>query len=271
MRSLGNFITLTIEEQENLLRAIETSLQIKKRYQFFLWTQGPLQALIPHEVLIGVVTREGEEVLMMDRFNSCIVANEVFEEVCHPLEGLVMQTLLAWRDTGDSPCFLSPGLELPNVLYERFRAQLERSSFGNALGHGSANIAGSGIPGCFYFFARLPETLTLRHAYFLELLLPHIHMAFLRTLAFNDRPSGEAESGSRFLDLRKLLTEREVEILGWVQEGKSNLEIGETLSISPLTVKNHVQKVLRKLNVRNRAQAVSKATAMRIIGYSGNA
>jgi len=37
-----------------------------------------------------------------------------------------------------------------------------------------------------------------------------------------------------------------------------------------LTVKNHVQKVLRKLDVRNRAQAVSKATAMRIIGYSGN-
>jgi DNA-binding NarL/FixJ family response regulator len=55
-----------------------------------------------------------------------------------------------------------------------------------------------------------------------------------------------------------------------VQEGKSNQDIGEILNISPLTVKNHVQKILRKLNVRNRAQAVSKATAMRlIVGYAG--
>ena len=63
------------------------------------------------------------------------------------------------------------------------------------------------------------------------------------------------------------MTGREIEILGWVQEGKSNQEIGVILNLSPLTVKNHVQKILRKLDVRNRAQAVSKATAMRLIDY----
>jgi len=271
MTSLGTIITLTPEEQENLLRAIESSLRIRKRYQFFLWTQGSLHALIPHEVLVCVVTRDDAEILMMDRFNSCIVPDEVFEEVCGPVEGLVMQTLLAWRESGDSPCLLSSGQQLASTLYPRFRAQLERAGFDNAVGHGSANIVGSGIPGCFYFFARLPDSVTLRHAYFLELLLPHIHMAYLRTLAYDGRPSSPVDGSSRLIDLRRLLTEREVEILGWVQEGKSNLEIGAMLSISPLTVKNHVQKVLRKLNVRNRAQAVSKATALRIIGYDSNA
>ena len=37
------------------------------------------------------------------------------------------------------------------------------------------------------------------------------------------------------------------------------------LGISPLTVKNHVQKILRRLDVLNRAQAVGKALALRIL------
>jgi len=57
----------------------------------------------------------------------------------------------------------------------------------------------------------------------------------------------------------------EQEILKWIHVGKSNIEIGTILAISPLTVKNHVQKILRKLNVQNRTQAVGKALALRIL------
>jgi len=62
-----------------------------------------------------------------------------------------------------------------------------------------------------------------------------------------------------------VLTPREQEILRWIAIGKSNFEVGAILSISPLTVKNHVQKILRKLNVVNRTQAVGKALEARII------
>ena len=62
-----------------------------------------------------------------------------------------------------------------------------------------------------------------------------------------------------------LLTPREQQILQWIYHGKSNIEIGMILEISPLTVKNHVQKTLRKLNVLNRTQAVGKALALRIV------
>jgi DNA-binding CsgD family transcriptional regulator len=61
------------------------------------------------------------------------------------------------------------------------------------------------------------------------------------------------------------ITTREREILKWIYLGKSNFEIGAILNISPLTVKNHVQKILRKLNVVNRAQAVGKALELRIL------
>jgi len=268
----GAFITLTDVEQENLLRAIETSLQVKKRHQFFLWTQGPLHAFIPHKTLICIVNRDGKDAMLMDRFNSCVVSEQVFEEVCHPVEGLVAQAMNAWHAAGDSPLLIAPEVQMPVAIYNRFRGLLERVDFGCAAGHGSAPIDGSGFTSSFFFFAHMPSCVTLRHAYFLELLMPHMHIAFLRTLGQNERSVQVVDDGSvRSPALRKLMSEREIEILSWVQQGKSNQEIGSILNISPLTVKNHVQKVLRKLDVRNRAQAVSKATALRIIGYSGNA
>jgi DNA-binding CsgD family transcriptional regulator len=57
---------------------------------------------------------------------------------------------------------------------------------------------------------------------------------------------------------RTALSEREREILDWVRKGKTNHEIGTILGISQFTVKNHLQRIFRKLDVLNRAQAIGK-------------
>lgn len=62
-----------------------------------------------------------------------------------------------------------------------------------------------------------------------------------------------------------VLTARETEILHLIYQGKPNIEIGATLGINPLTVKDHVRKILRKLQVRNRTQAIAKAVTLCIV------
>jgi len=56
-----------------------------------------------------------------------------------------------------------------------------------------------------------------------------------------------------------LLTEREREVLDLIAAGSTNREIAEQLYLSPHTVKEHTSAVYRKLEARNRAEAVQRA------------
>jgi DNA-binding NarL/FixJ family response regulator len=65
------------------------------------------------------------------------------------------------------------------------------------------------------------------------------------------------------------LTDRELEILDLVAQGRSNAEITDRLVLSPKTVRNHVSNIFGKLGVRDRSQAIVRAREAGMGGGAG--
>lgn len=61
------------------------------------------------------------------------------------------------------------------------------------------------------------------------------------------------------------ITPRELEILALVTRGNANKEIAATLGIAEDTVKQHVSRILQKLNVNDRAQATAESIRLGLI------
>lgn len=70
--------------------------------------------------------------------------------------------------------------------------------------------------------------------------------------------------GSR-VPLPEPLTPREAEVLGLLATGLTNQQIAQTLVISKGTVKVHVERIIRKLNVSDRTQAAVRAIEMGLL------
>jgi DNA-binding NarL/FixJ family response regulator len=78
-------------------------------------------------------------------------------------------------------------------------------------------------------------------------LLARVRRLLERSRAWSKRPPSPS------------LTEREIEVLQMIAEGLPPAEVASRLVIAPKTVSSHVQRILAKLNVHTRAQAVAVA------------
>jgi transcriptional regulator EpsA len=255
------FVTLDERQTERLHDVLRSALQVRRRNQFYLWVQGPLQSFIPHELMVCVHGDLGRRNLVVECFSSYPLTDPDQQLISNPETGLAIQLLRAWMEGGERPMVIGPRTGDP-LLYRRFESPITQLALGSIAVHGMSCYAG--FPGSHFLFARLPTPPVPTLTHLLDLMVPSLHASFVRMLGA-DAPDPEEPT----IRIRQRITTREIEILQWVRDGKSNQEIGLILGISALTVKNHVQKILRKLVVQNRAQAVAKGIALKLIGNGG--
>jgi DNA-binding NarL/FixJ family response regulator len=90
---------------------------------------------------------------------------------------------------------------------------------------------------------------------------PRVTRRLLDTFAQRMPTAAQASRDQRLAQL----TDREREVLQALALGQSNQEIAESLVLSEATVKSHISRILSKLNLRDRVQAVIFAYETRLV------
>jgi len=92
-----------------------------------------------------------------------------------------------------------------------------------------------------------------------SLISPQIAAKVLQRLRAQSKDADAAEV------IRAELSDRELEVLKLIANGKDNAQIARELFISPKTVKNHISNILMKLQIENRIQAAVYAVRSGIV------
>lgn len=247
---------LTDEECGHLARILLAARRVNLRHQFFGWVHGPVQALVPHEILLcGLADDSGY--LLHERFTACrYFRDEHYHRTIHPGTGLVPQLTQEWLHTGE-PRFIDAE---PHDA-DGWHARLVDLELKNVAFHGLRWINGH-LKG-YASFSRVRAPMDGRLALYIELLMPHLLATLARVLA------NEAHAQGASRRQPGIVSPREIEVLAWVRDGKTNDEIAEILGLSMLTVKNHLRHAMKKLVVRTRGQAVAKAIALGVLQAQG--
>jgi transcriptional regulator EpsA len=248
---------LNESERESLLLNIDVSLRVHTRPQLFGWVQGAMQSLIAHEVMVCGLQEGRQAAMRVDSFSTVPVDTAKLNESFQQDTSLVPHLIKLWEENRCQAitCETERGPFATSMLSR----ELVRLGVPSVLAHGTHDASGNMTS--FFVFACRPNTLGGKQTYLADLVVPYLHAAWVRSQVTWPLDRAGANKPAK----AGLLTPREQQILQWIYHGKSNIEIGMILEISPLTVKNHVQKTLRKLNVLNRTQAVGKALALRIV------
>lgn len=263
MRSQPNMA----DSSECLLRIVESAPQVRRRYQFFLWSQGDLQRWLPHKLLVcGTYDRHTRD-LVFDVFNSVPLPEGALLGLQDNRDPLMAMALQAWRQHRLQPCHVHLG----DVGDARGVAPgLRQAGYQQLLVHGISRPGRPEDIESFFMFGLPDQRYDEASLQAIDMLLPCLHITYQR-VHVTERQMGGGLVGSAPMSggvtTKMAITEREREILLWVRDGLSNHQIGEKLGISALTVKNHIQKILRKLGAANRAQAVAKAMSMQALSF----
>lgn len=268
-----------------VLMTAEASMRIEGHMDLCLWLQGDVQRFLPHEILIAAWGDFAADHINFDVIsplsplrteilyvlgNSNLLAIEscrnrvkvASDRKCGPLPflkalrnrwhevGCIPFTVL--RDAGNESAidFICPQChkESADVL----------SRMRSSLVHGFSDQRGN--LECMYVFLStqdLSDPVVHRSLRFFMPYLDHSLRKISHLPVQSDMHEPHAVERN-YPEESSGLSQREFEIMHWVRVGKTNYEIGVILNISAFTVKNHLQRIFKKLGTSGRTQTVDK-------------
>jgi transcriptional regulator EpsA len=257
---LSQYTPFQPEDLNHFHGAVSGSLAVRTHFDLLVWLQGEMQQYLPHDLLIAAWGDFEAGVVHHDIVS--IMPGVRSEHSDAPKVNTFMVNLYAkWRDFDKKPysfCSTDEGFRIHEGVSESVIGSAMHK-MRSALVHGVIDMRGS--HDCLYaIFSQSPDGAALgRNA--LPAVLPYLDIALRQVAHLPHQLPVDSPSANDSLVLAvqgKGLTERELEILRWVTLGKTNPEIGSILNLSEFTVKNHLKRIFKKLDVLNRAQAVGK-------------
>jgi transcriptional regulator EpsA len=250
----GNLIN---RREVGLKKLIQESLHIRSHIELLFWLQGDFQRYIPHEVMIAAWGDFSLGIIYVDIVSA--LPGVRTGKICSKSLTALMQSLYKyWLDHSKSPFTLNVD---KGIFHDHelgcIEANINLKKMKCAIAHGIQDFRGG--HDCLYVFINSSVKILNRASLMTPVFIPYIDSA-LRQLEHlpEQLPVMQTpinEPANEFVDI---LSERESEIMLWVKMGKTNPEIGMILNISAFTVKNHLQRIFKKLDVLNRAQAATK-------------
>jgi transcriptional regulator EpsA len=242
----------------HLWRTLESSVNVRNRGELFLWAQGQLQPLVPHGLMVCMMFDAERQVIHSDCLQSVLVEERTLDTLRDPKVGFLVRLQRQLSEAGVHSLEFGVGASYAAEALQQLSDEWERYGLGAGLVQGSGPLA-DGRSSIFVFTCMTRSTDPVQ-GLMLRVLLPQLHLALSRSQAWPQQALASQPS----VDTQ--LSERQLEILHWVKLGKTNYEISLILAISELTVKNHLQKIFKKLNVHNRTQAVARIMSMGLDG-----
>lgn len=258
---MGFLKSLSTEEIQRYHRVVTHAVDVRSHFDMLIWLQGDMQHYLPHDIMLTA----------WGNFETGDIHNNIISRMAGvrsrdcdapAVTPLLMQLFSRWKEFRGKPFalnagiggFLGEGSGLSTALNDALQ------SMRSAMVHGIKDARGS--HDCLYVALSANEPFNDLHRNAMSLVLPYVDSALRQVAHLPHQTHPQEAMVEERLQQDFGLSDREVEILHWVTAGKTNSEIGMILDISAFTVKNHMQRVFKKLDVMNRAQAVGKFNAM---------
>ena len=242
---------------------ITEAIDIKNHEEFLFWAQGALQKFLPHDVMIAA----------WGDFSLGIIYYDIISDIpgarTHLMQKKEMAAFLKrlyfyWISKDKTPSHVVAErtiIRCRDIRHEKLRSHMQ--SMKTALVHAIKDVRGGSDS--LYVLLSSKATVAPKTRQTFHQILPYLDATLrqIEHLPHHDlvdyEVSAEEVINDPGLNIESILklSDRESEIMGWVCSGKTNDEIGSILSISAFTVKNHLQRIFKKLQVVNRSQAVA--------------